>query len=131
MLVGELIEEEQLSVALKASKDIALEERATRVASFIYDRAPGNLLILYVLFPLIVRRYSNICIFFHNARDLLTGKTSVSTEIPDEAVESFVLVLEAMVAEKVTKSSIFAPEVIAPEKEIEPPVQVSDAVTLG
>lgn len=38
-------EEEQLAIALKASVDIALEEQPTRVASFIYDRAPGNLIV--------------------------------------------------------------------------------------
>lgn len=36
--VEEMIEDEQFALVLKASMDTALEERAGRVASFIYDR---------------------------------------------------------------------------------------------
>lgn len=44
--VGELTEEEQLALALKSSKDMALEEQ---VASFIYDRAPSTLPLFFTL----------------------------------------------------------------------------------
>lgn len=40
--VRELTEEEQLAQALKASIDIALEEQAARVASFLFNRGPGS-----------------------------------------------------------------------------------------
>lgn len=43
MLVEGLNEEEELALALKASVDIALEYQEAQVASFIYDRASGNL----------------------------------------------------------------------------------------
>lgn len=51
MPMGELTQEEQLAIALKAYVDMALEKRAVQVASFIHDRALGNLQVLYILFP--------------------------------------------------------------------------------
>lgn len=38
-----LSEKDQLVLALKAFIDMTLEERAALVASFVYDKAPGNL----------------------------------------------------------------------------------------
>lgn len=43
---GELTEEEQLVLALKASMDIALKESVARVESFLFGKALDNLLIL-------------------------------------------------------------------------------------
>lgn len=43
VLVEEMIEEEQLVLALKASMDTAPEERAALLANFIYDKAPADL----------------------------------------------------------------------------------------
>lgn len=42
-----LREEEQLAIVLKASVDTVLEEQMAHVASFIYDRAPGSLLVSF------------------------------------------------------------------------------------
>lgn len=41
--VGELSKEEQLVFALRASTDMALEERLAWVATFTHDKGPGSL----------------------------------------------------------------------------------------
>lgn len=43
---GQLIEEVQLALTLKVSLDTAMEESATQVASFLFDRASGSLIVL-------------------------------------------------------------------------------------
>lgn len=43
MSAGELTEEEQLALALKASTGAALKERPARVASLLFNSAPGCL----------------------------------------------------------------------------------------
>lgn len=62
VLVKEMIAEEQLALDLTASMGTALEKRAVRVVSFIYDSASGDLPISVFLL-LFLRILSSITIF--------------------------------------------------------------------
>lgn len=61
--MGELIEEEQLTLSFKASLDMVLKDSTTRVASFIFL----ELQVIYSFFKLSscfnTKNYSDICTF--------------------------------------------------------------------
>lgn len=90
--VGEMTEEEQLSLTFKASLKMALKEQAARVGSFIYDRALGDLPIsifhFLFFFYSIIHNNPNICIFTMSVCGLLPGEMSGSLEIPGEVMKS-------------------------------------------
>lgn len=79
-------EDEQLSIALKTSVNTALEEQAAWEASFIYDRARGNLPASFVFLSL----SGVVILMFHSCRvyrGFTPSEVSGTIEVLTEAME--------------------------------------------
>lgn len=103
-----------------------LEERATSVASFIYDRAPSNLhLSLSLLFPFSLL---GVVILMFAFRDVCRGFTPKYNKWHRRS--RLPSVLETMVVEDKVEYWILVLVVVAPKEEIEPVVPASETISL-
>lgn len=108
-LLERLDEEEQVDVALKASIDMAQEEEAVRVASFIYEELQVFYPLFFIFlcsFLLITNGHFNVRIPVTFVGELLLWEASGSAGIPKEVIEVLDQVLETPIAKEEMGASV-------------------------